>query len=128
VNDFPTCRKADGSRCPAEDLRGCEGHNDYRGWWSSSFNAQFILYNPDDLAKVARGAIKPWEPQPYAAVQLDQHLLLNPGHVEEEMIGAGVQRRFRIASIAYDRDHGLLYVLEPFADGIKPVIHVWRIS
>ncbi|MCC6155028.1 MAG: hypothetical protein IT367_14780 [Candidatus Hydrogenedentes bacterium] len=127
VNDFPTCRKADGSRCPKSDLGGCEGHNDYRGWWSSAFSAQFILYNPDDLAKVARGAMQPWEPQPYAAVKLDQQMLLNPGHVEEDMIGRGVQRRFRIGSIAYDRAHDLLYVLEPFADGTKPVIHVWRI-
>ena len=128
VDQFPTCRKADGSRCPAEDLKGCEGHNDYRGWWSSSFSAQFILYNPDDLARVARGERKPWEPQPYASVALDQNLLQNPAGVEEDMIGRGVQRRFRIGSIAYDRAHGLLYVLEPFADTSKPVVHVWRIS
>ncbi|NUM55138.1 MAG: hypothetical protein HUU46_15955 [Candidatus Hydrogenedentes bacterium] len=128
VNDFPTCRNADGSACPRTDLGGCDGHNDYRGWWSSAFSAQLVLYNPDDLAKVASGAMQPWGPQPYAAVHLDEHLLLNPAHVEEDMIGRGVQRRFRIGSIAYDRAHGLLYVLEPFADGTKPVIHVWRVS
>lgn len=127
VNQFPICRNADGSRCPPEDLRGCEGHNDYRGWWSGAFSAQFILYNPGDLAKVARGEMKPWEPQPYASVALDEHLLLNPNRVEEDMIGRGVQRRFRIGSIAYDRAHDLLYVLELFADGTKPVVHVWRI-
>ena len=127
VNEFPTCRKADGSLCPKSDLGGCAGHNDYRGWWSSAFSAQFILYSPDDLAKVASGGMQPWEPQPYAAVKLDQQMLLNPAHVEEDMIGRGVQRRFRIGSVAYDRAHDLLYVLEPFADGAKPVVHVWRI-
>ncbi|MBX7255999.1 MAG: hypothetical protein K1Y02_06525 [Candidatus Hydrogenedentes bacterium] len=128
VNQFTTCRLANGSPCPAEDLKGCEGHNDYRGWWSSRFAAQFILYSPDDLAAVARGERKPWQPQPYASIGIDDNLLLNPAHVEEGMIGAGVQRRFRIGSVAYDRAHDLLYVLEPFADGVKPVIHVWRIQ
>lgn len=127
VNQFTTCRLANGTPCPDEDLGGCEGHNDYRGWWSSRFEAQFILYNPDDLAAVARGERKPWQPQPYASVALDEHLLSNPGHVEEDMIGTGAQRRFRIGSVAYDRAHDLLYVLELFADGAKPVIHVWRI-
>ena len=128
VNQYTTCRLANGQPCPDEDLKGCEGHNDYRGWWSSRFAAQFILYNPDDLAGVARGERKPWQPQPYTSLDVDEHLLLNPAHVEEEMIGAGVQRRFRIGSVAYDRMHDLLYILEPFADGIKPVIHVWRVK
>jgi hypothetical protein len=40
----------------------------------------------------------------------------------------GVQRRYRIGTVAYDRNHDLLYVAEQFADGAKPVIHVWRIG
>ena len=128
VNDFPTCRLADGSFCPPEDLTGCEGHNDYRGWWSPHMTAMILLYNPEDLARVARGEMEPWEPQPYARLGIDGQLLLNPAGVEPEMLGTGLQRRYRIGAVAYDRDHDLLYVVEQFADGAKPVIHVWKVG
>ncbi len=127
VNDFPTCRQADGSPCPPQDLTGCDGHNDYRGWWSSHMTAMMILYNPDDLARVAKGDMEPWEPQPYARLGIDSQLLLNPAGVEPEMIGTGVQRRYRVGPVAYDRERDVLYVLEPFADDAKPVIHVWKV-
>jgi uncharacterized protein (DUF2141 family) len=39
-----------------------------------------------------------------------------------------VQRKTRIGDVAYDRANNLLYVLELFADGAKPVVHVWKIS
>ncbi len=127
VNEFHTCRMADGTPCPPSDLKGCEGHNDYRGWWTSQSSAQFILYNPDDLARVADGEAESWEPQPYASITLDQNLFLNPSGVEVEMLGGGPQRRYRISAVAYDRANDLLYALEPFADGAKPVVHVWRV-
>ena len=125
IGEFPLCRNADGTQCPEV---GCTGHNDYRGWWSSSFEAQFILYDPADLARVASNEIQPWQPQPYATIGIDDSLLLNPMHVEEDMLGTGVQRKTRIGDVAYDRANNLLYVLELFADGAKPVVHVWRIS
>ncbi|HOD51111.1 MAG TPA: hypothetical protein PLJ71_16725 [Candidatus Hydrogenedentes bacterium] len=128
VGQFNVCRAADGAPCAGADLEGCANHNDFRGWWSSRMEAQFILYNPDDLARVASGEAKPWEPQPYARVTIDDRLLLNPGRVEEDMLGTGAQRRFRISAVAYDRIHDLLYVLEPFADDTKPVVHVWRVQ
>jgi hypothetical protein len=28
----------------------------------------------------------------------------------------------------YDREHGLLYVLEPLADEERSIVHVWRIE
>lgn len=128
VNDFPTCRRADGTFCPPEELSGCEGHNDYRGWWCPRMAAMILLYNPDDLARVARGEIEPWEPQPYARLGIDEQLLLNPAGVEPDLLGTGPQRRYRIGSVAYDASHDLLYILESFADNIKPVIHVWRVG
>ncbi|MCL4691612.1 MAG: hypothetical protein KJ060_03775 [Candidatus Hydrogenedentes bacterium] len=128
VNDFPTCRQANGTPCPAADLSGCDGHNDYRGWWASRMTAMIILYNPDDLARVADGEMEPWEPQPYARLGIDNQLLLNPAGIEPEMLGTGVQRRYRVGSVAYDRERDLLYILEPFADNTKPVIHIWRIQ
>jgi hypothetical protein len=58
IGQFILCRLADGTPCPPEDLTGCESHSDSRGWWSSMFNAQFVLYNPADLAQVATGKIE----------------------------------------------------------------------
>jgi hypothetical protein len=36
--------------------------------------------------------------------------------------------RYSVCDVAYDRGNGLLYVLELFADGAKPVVHVWRVA
>ena len=127
VGDFPACRTADGGTCAPADLRECAGHNDSRGWWSMRFAARFVLYDPDDFAKVIAGKMKASEPQPYAHVDIDPHLFLNPGNVETEMLGSGPQRRFRIGGVAYDRAGDRLYVLEPFADESQPVVHVWRL-
>jgi hypothetical protein len=127
IGQFTLCRLADGSPAPAEDLKGRDDHNDFRGWWASRFEGQFILYSPDDLAQVASGKMEPWEPQPYASITVDDHLLLNPAHIEEGMLGKGVQRKNRIGAVAYDRENDLVYVLEPFAEEAKPVVHVWRV-
>ena len=43
-------------------------------------------------------------------------------------VGWGDQRRYRIGAAAYDRENALLYVLELYADGAKPVVHVWRVE
>ncbi len=116
-------------RARSEDLTECSGHTLWeRGWWSSSFQARFILYDPDDLARVAAGQTASWQPQPYAAISMDDRLFLNPSGVDTGSLGTGVQRRFRIGDVAYDRGNNLLYVLELFADGAKPVVHVWRIG
>ena len=68
-----------------------------------------------------------WEPQPYASLDIDDHLYLNPAGIEIEMLGAGAQRRYRIGDVAFDRANGLVYVLELFAEDAKPVVHVWRV-
>jgi len=127
LGQFTLCYQADGTPCPESDLSGCTGHNDYRGWWSTYFEAEILLYDPADLAKVASGEMESWEPQPYAVLSLEEALFHNPSGVEADMIGTGVQRRFRIGDVAYDPANGLLYVLELYADGAKPVVHVWRI-
>jgi len=128
VGQFPICRLANGELCPQEDLIECPNHSDYRGWWSTHFDAEFILYNPDDLARVARGEMDLWAPQPYVSMDIDPYLLNNPAGVEPDMIGSGDQRRFRIGDVAYDREHNLVYVLELFADGAKPVVHAWQLK
>jgi hypothetical protein len=128
VDQFTTCWTAAGAPCPPADLTGCVGHNDYRGWWSASFAAHILFYDPDDLALVASGSAAPHAPQPYAVLDIDRYLLHNPGLVELEMIGTGIQRRFRLGETAYDRARALLYVLELFADGTKPVVHVFALG
>jgi hypothetical protein len=69
-----------------------------------------------------------WEPQPYAVVSIDDFLYFNPSGVEQDLLGSGEQRRYRIGDVAYDRDNGLVYVLELFADDAGPVVHVWQIG
>lgn len=127
VGQFTVCRLANGAPCPPSDLIECAGHTSERGWWSTRMDAQILFYNPDDLARVASGQLQSWEPQPYALLDLDERLFLNPAGIEIETLGAGVQRRFRIGDVAFDRTNGLLYVLELFAESAKPVVHVWRV-
>lgn len=128
VTDFVTCRMADGSPCPPQDFKECAGHNGIRGWWTTRWETQFIFYDPADLARVASGEIAPWQPQPYAIMNIDERMFFNPSGVELDMLGSGSQRRYRLGDVAYDRTNGLLYVLELFADGAKPVVHVWRVE
>ena len=90
-------------------------------------DAQILFYDPADLARVAAGQMQSWAPQQYASLDIDGHLFLNPAGIEMEMLGTGDQRRYRIGDVTYDRNNGLLYVLELFADGAKPVVHVWRV-
>ncbi len=133
VNDFPTCRTEDGGICPQEDFSGCcneesGGCVSLRGWWSNHFDAEFVLFNPDDLGRVAAGEMASWEPQPYVVIDIDEHLFLEPPEWDLQTVGWGEQRRYRIGDVAFDRANGLLYVLELYADGAKPVVHVWGIK
>ena len=128
ADDPNVCRHADGRPCPAADLKECQGHNGYRGWWTNRFEAQFILYDPADLARVAAGHMKPWEPQPYASITIDDRLFMNPGNVDPQTVGTGEQRRYRIGAAAFDREYGHFFVLELFAENDKPVVHVWKLQ
>jgi len=47
-----------------------------RGWWADSIQAQILCYNPSDLAEVAQGRKKSYEPQPYAVFNANP---FNPG-------------------------------------------------
>ena len=91
---------------------------DDRGWWSSRFEAQFLFYDPGDLAAVASGELGPHQPQPYAAKVVDDVLF-----AERRETGKG-----RLGAAAFDAGHGLLYALELHGDEDRPVVHVWRIG
>jgi hypothetical protein len=89
-----------------------------RGWWSTSFVGQMLFYHPDDLAAVAFGELETWAPQPYATLDLDPYLY----HI------TSAQQLHHVGALAYDREGGLLYLLEPHGDGDKPLVHVWSVQ
>jgi hypothetical protein len=121
------CFAADGTPCPPEVSKGCAGHTSDRGWWSSRFDARIIFYDPAVLAAVAGGELSPSQPQPFASLDIDEYLFLPDPCVEFMSTGTGDQRRYRLGETAYDREHNLLYIVERFADGPKPVVHVFRV-
>jgi len=133
VTDFLTCRLADGGACGSSDMGGCCDEEigscvSMRGWWSNRFDAEIIFYDPADLAKVAEGEMEAWQPQPYAVLDIDEFLFFSPPEWDEILVGWGDQRRYRIGDVAFDRQNGLIYILELFADEAKPVVHVWQIK
>ena len=91
--------------------------NDQRGWWSTSFVAQLLFYDPADLAAVAARKKKPHEPQPYAVLDVDK-LLFRAARQNPQKLGAA----------AFDHQRGVLYVLEPRADEDKSIVHVWQVT
>jgi len=89
-----------------------------RGWWSDAFVGQMLFYDPADLAAVARGEMETYLPQPYATLEIDDHLY-------------GIQstqQKYHLGAASFDRERGLLHVFEPFADGDRPLVHVWRVA
>ncbi|HEY9075926.1 MAG TPA: hypothetical protein VIO61_05245 [Anaerolineaceae bacterium] len=88
-----------------------------RGWWADRFEAQIIFYDPADLAAVARGIIPSWQPQPYAVLSLAPYLY----HVKSTQV------RYQVGDIAFDAQHGFIYVMELLVDADKPIIHVFKI-
>ncbi|OGJ88032.1 MAG: hypothetical protein A2487_04295 [Candidatus Raymondbacteria bacterium RifOxyC12_full_50_8] len=77
-----------------------------------------MFYDPADLAAVAGGTMESWEPQPYAYMDLDPYMW-------EQMSIAYSHRR--LTQGAYDREHGLLYIMENYTlSGGVPIIHVFQ--
>lgn len=91
---------------------------DDRGWWSTAFEGQIIFYDPADLAAVARGEWEPYEPQPYATMNLDPYLF----NVQSS------QQKYHLGAAGFDRERGLLYVFELFGDEDRPLVHVWKVK
>jgi hypothetical protein len=89
-----------------------------RGWWSGEFKGQIIFYDTDELADVAAGIKQPWEPQPYATMDIDRDLF----NV------ASIQQKSHVNAACFDSIHRLLYVFENQADGEKPLVHVWKVT
>jgi hypothetical protein len=94
---------------------------DVRGWWSEQISAQIIFYDPRDLAEVARGRKKSWEPQPYARLAIDKYLI-EPGFQHQR------QKRYLVGDVAFDRAHAVLYIVERRADEERSLIHAFRLK
>ncbi|MFH1875221.1 MAG: hypothetical protein ABH859_08605 [Pseudomonadota bacterium] len=129
---FITCRNANGTACSEDLFAGCGGEANWlteKGWRGDRFDAQIIFYDPANLAEVVAGNMESYVPQPYATMDIDEYLFL-PDISADIVItfGAGDQRKYRVSGVAYDRTNNYLYVMEPFADESKPVIHVWKIN
>ncbi len=94
---------------------------DARGWWSEDIAAQIIFFDPEDLAAVARGEMETWTPQPYATRTIDE-FLFDPGFDLER------QKRYSLGAVAFDRERGILYVVERRADyEERTLIHVFKL-
>ncbi len=89
-----------------------------RGWWCEKFEGQIIFYDPGDLAAVVEGEISSYDPQPYAVLNIDPYLFSVDSSQQKSHVGAA----------CFDRERGLLYIFELFADGEKPIVHVWQIE
>ncbi len=90
---------------------------DNRGWWSTYFDGEIIFFDPADLAAVALGEMEPYEPQPYAVMNIDSLLY----HIDSP------QMRDHLKAATFDREHGYLYIFEPLVDDDKPIVHVWKV-
>lgn len=94
-----------------------------RGWRAADPRAAILFYNPQDLAAVANGTKQSWEVQWYAKLDIEPYMLRN---YAPTYLTTGADAETLIAT--FDRQNGYLYISESFADGVKPVVHVFKVS
>ncbi len=107
--------------------------HDDRGYWSTSFEAQMIFYDPDQLIAVANGTLDPYVPQPYATLSLDSYLY-NVDKVNHPAFPPE-RNKYRIGCCTFDRQDGLLYVFEYRGEPAGgdwnddyPIVHVFSVG
>ncbi|MCX7737132.1 MAG: T9SS type A sorting domain-containing protein [Candidatus Kapabacteria bacterium] len=85
-----------------------------KGWRANNVIPMIVFYDVDELAEVAKGNIKPYEPQPYAALRLE-----NIGFFGKDRI---------LRDATYDPINNILYGTE-FIEELEGVIvlHAWKI-
>ncbi len=88
---------------------------------AENISARILFYDPADLAKVASRTMETHEPQPYAMLDIDEYLL-DPGYDYE------MGKRYLVGAAAFDRENGILYLMERLADEDKSVVHAWKVS
>ncbi len=101
---------------------GCEA-NGYggsnRGYYASYFRNLMLFYSPDDMARVMNGQLTTWDIQPYLAWDYTPYMIAPESTYE-----------IHTGGVAYDAEHGYLYVTERYGDEgrRKPVIHVFSLN
>jgi hypothetical protein len=85
-----------------------------------------LFYNPQDLIDVANGTKQSWEPQPYAAMDLQEYFFFPNNHTPEY-----IEKYKGAGGIAFDRESGILYVFERGVtgnDNSVSIVHVWQLN
>lgn len=102
------------------------GESEDHGPRQTRFKSVFLFYNPDDLEAVANGSMQPYEPQPYACLDI-QDVFLNQNNDDSryDWFGPG--------GMTYDRTNGYIYLVERMSNPTlnicaPPVVHVWKIN
>ena len=111
------CADVTPSTCPEYP----EWPYDDRGFWAEDYQAQLLFFNTNDLAAVAQGQMETYDPQPYASLDLTPYLY-------DPQLNHADYKRDLITAPAFDRENGILYVIERLADEYKSVIHTWKIE
>jgi hypothetical protein len=84
------------------------------------------FYNPADLADVLTGTKKPYEPQPYATLDITPYFF---GNYYGEYTGQGMMHGDKYNGAAYDPVRNYIYISEASVDaGKRPVVHVFRVA
>ncbi|MCU0611640.1 MAG: hypothetical protein MUE60_07625 [Candidatus Eisenbacteria bacterium] len=94
---------------------------DDRGYWSDSVKTQILFLDPEELGAVARGEQPTWAPQPYDSLDIDVVMF----DAERD---AYRDKYSLVGAMCFDRQHGILYLLEHRADGEQCLVHAWRVS
>jgi hypothetical protein len=88
---------------------------DGKGWRSHNRQPMIILFDPVEIGNVAKGIIKSYEPQPYAALRIDKNIFFGSGH--------------EIFSATFDSQNKILYITEFLRDlDGKLVLHAFRVN
>lgn len=77
--------------------------------------ARFVLFSAADLVAVSHGEMDQWEPQPYATIEVTEHML-------DADCSSG------IAGAAWDETNRYLYVMQTRRNGDGPICHRWSVS
>lgn len=109
-----------GSKCGGPSCYGTGEHcgdscNSYKGYHCYPRIPQIVFYDVSELEAVAAGIKEPWDPQPYATLDLRE--IIPFYHTCSITSG-----------IAYDRNNHLLYLIQRGIDAEKPVIHTIRVG
>ena len=94
-----------------------EGCGD-KGWHGEPYSSAILFYDTSELIAVSQEAMQPYEPQPYAIIDVENLMFNNSCNAEQ------------LGGVGYDRTNNLLYVMEKKVQEDyeqAQVIHVWHL-